>query len=336
MRLRRGYGGGGGIISPRGGLTVARLDGLAMACAQARFDANETVFFARQLEFIKTTIFRRLYAERSAFRMFPLSTDGGPGAGSITYRSTDRVGQAKIIAHYGRDLPRVDVTGRETTQPVRSIGASYGWSIQDVRAAAFAGRNLTGEKADAAVEAHNDETNRIAWAGDAEFGLPGLKTTTGIPTDTLPADGTAGSTKLSAKSADNVIRDVNSPITEMLRVTRGIHAPNVVAFPAYVMADLNSRPRANVSDTSILSYLRQSWPQISFETSEDLTDFGGAGIDAMMVYRRDPQVLQLGVPSPYEELPVQVHGLEFEIPTHSRVAGLFVYRPQAIRIRLGV
>ena len=104
-----------------------------------RHDGDETAFFNRQLEFIKAKTFDILFPELKARSVLPVDFSAGPGAESITYRQFDQAGIAKIIANYAQDLPRADISGKEFTAKVRSLGASYGWTLQEIRAAKMAG-----------------------------------------------------------------------------------------------------------------------------------------------------------------------------------------------------
>ena len=126
-------------------------------------DANESIFFARELEYIKKRTYDIRYPEYKATAMIPVSGEAGPGATSITYQSFDRVGIMKIIANYADDLPRSDVFGVEYSVPVKSLGGSYGYSIQEIRSAAMAGKPLTARKANATRQSYEQKVNQIGF-----------------------------------------------------------------------------------------------------------------------------------------------------------------------------
>ena len=123
---------------------------MAETIRSVNLDADQTMFFQRELEHIKSRTYDIRYAELKARSLIPVSGEAGPGAESITYYQYDMVGVAKIIANYATDLPRADVRGKKFTSPVESLGASYGYSVQDIRAAAKAGKPLEQRKANAA------------------------------------------------------------------------------------------------------------------------------------------------------------------------------------------
>ena len=109
-----------------------------------RFDGMDdaVVFFARELDHIKAETYDTEYPEFNATRIFPVSSSVDPGAEEITYYSYDKTGFAQVIADYSDDLPRADVSGKPFTAKIRGVGASYAYSVQDMRASRFAGKSL--------------------------------------------------------------------------------------------------------------------------------------------------------------------------------------------------
>jgi hypothetical protein len=99
-------------------------------------DSDETFFFQRELEHVKAQVFEKDYPALKGLMLIPQSSEAGEGAESIVYREFDRTGIAKVIANYADDIPRADVTGKENISPVRTVASSFGYSVQDIRAAA--------------------------------------------------------------------------------------------------------------------------------------------------------------------------------------------------------
>ena len=137
-------------------------------------DADESIFFARQLEFVKAKTFDVRYAALKARTLIPVTNAAGPGAATITYEQHDQVGIAKIIASYGDDLPRADIKGREFTGRVRSLADAYGYNLQEIREAQMAGKPLQQRKADSARRAVLQLENTIGFFGNTEHSLVGF------------------------------------------------------------------------------------------------------------------------------------------------------------------
>lgn len=115
---------------------------------QLRFDSVEsaTVFFARELDQVKTKTYDKQYPELSALSYFPITSEVNEGAETTTYYSYDITGMAAIINNYATDLPRVDVQGESHTASIKSVGDSYGYNVQEMRASRMAGKSLDARK----------------------------------------------------------------------------------------------------------------------------------------------------------------------------------------------
>jgi hypothetical protein len=293
-----------------------------------RLDANESVFFARQLEYVKSKTYDIKYPAMNALALFPVSTEAGAGAKSITYRQYDMVGMAKVIANYATDLPRADVKAKEFTSPVRGIGNSYGYDVQEIRYAQMAGTPLETRKAAAARKANDEKTNQLAWYGDADHGLPGFFTNPNLPGYTVTADGTGSSKLWSAKTAAQIIRDVNGIINAVTTQSKGIHKANEVWLPIAQYALIQSMPRADGTDQTVLKFLQENHPGVTFKQVLELDNALSSGtLDTMIAIENSADNLTLEIPMPFMQHAPQQEGLAFEVPCESRFAGVLIYYP---------
>src|SRR5215469_7359553 len=108
---------------------AAQLAGLLAQDPTFRMDSAEdaALFFARELDYIKSEAYNVKYPRLNGLEMFPKSYTVNEGAESITYYGFDRIGKAAMIHDYATDLPRVVVLGTPTTVPIKHLGASYGY-----------------------------------------------------------------------------------------------------------------------------------------------------------------------------------------------------------------
>lgn len=301
-----------------------------------RLDANEGIFFARQLEAIRAQTYDVKRVNLNALTLMPVDTSIPEGATTITYRQFDTVGMAKVIANYSNDLPRADVAGKEFTSPIRSLGIAYGYNTQEIRSAMFAGVPLTARKAAAAARAHAEKINQLAFGGDADHGLPGLLTNTNIPEVTLLADGTGSSKTFASKTADKIVRDVNSLINKVITQSKGVHRVTDVWMPVEQYALIATTQNSAASDTTILSFLQSVHPGVTFRQVVELDGAGAAGADRMYALENSAEVYQLNIPMLMRTYSPQQQGLEFLIPMESRFGGLTVEYPLAMSFCDGV
>ena len=236
-------------------------------------DANENIFFARQLEYIMAQTYDVVYPEYKAMRLFPVSTEAGAGAESITYRQFDRVGMMKVISNYSDGLPRVNVKAKEFTTPVRPLGSSYGYNIDEVRAARFANKPLEMLEAEAARQAYEQAVNQIAF-----FAYPDDKTWGGLTGLLYQPNVTVGSAAVGAwlggsTTPDQIIADMNKAVSDMIKLTKGVEMPDTILLPLAQWAYIFSTPRSINSDTTIGDYfLKNSVSVRNVEALNELQD----------------------------------------------------------------
>ena len=311
------------------------------------FDSAEdaSVFFARELDYVKSQSYDVEYPELTALSLFPMSSEVDPGAETVTYYSYDKVGLAKIISNYATDLPRADVKGKPTTAIIKSLGASYGYSIQEMRASAMAGKSLDTRKAESARYQIDYLNNKIAWCGDEETGLRGvLSKDTDVPLYVL-ANGAKGSTKWSEKTEDEILADINGMLKQMARTTKKVEKADTLGLPSESYLELQGR-RIEGTDTTVLSYIQKnlkdikeivSCPELdpdSVDTNPYAKETDGQGV--MLLFKNDARKLTLENPLPFMQYPVQTEGLEMVVPCEARTAGVLIYYPMSLLIGVGV
>ena len=154
-----------------------------------RFDAQETLHIARQLEFVKSQTYDVVYPEFKARSFIPTSNEAPPGAESIVARHYDIAGMAKLIANYADDLPSVNASVTESSRTVKGIGTSFGYSIQDLRRAAMAGSQLDSRLAMAARHFVEQKIDEYAFTGEASVAITGFADDANVTLQTLPVSG---------------------------------------------------------------------------------------------------------------------------------------------------
>ena len=329
-----------GTITTADNVTLAMDAGVLMAMNTGFVDADGAFFFQRQLEHIKAKSYDVRYANLKARSLFPVSNEGGHGITTITYRTYDQSGSAKIINAYADDLPRADVAGKETIIPVRSVGTSYGYNIDEIQSSQLTGAGLDQRRANAASRSVEQTVNDVAFYGDDDSGLPGLFNNPNIPTGNVVDPG-AGSEWVN-KQPDEILFDINDIFADVFETTMMVESANTLLLPPAQWSYIMSTPRSEMSETTIGMYIVQNSPYLnSLEDIIPLNECSAAHNptlteDAMVVYDRDPDKLQLEIPVELEMLPVQQKNLEFIVPGRARLAGLNIYYPLSLSIATGI
>jgi hypothetical protein len=304
-----------------------------------RLDAGESVFFKRELEYVKSRTYDARYKQLKGLILIPLSTEANAGATEITFRRFKGVGFAKIISDYAKDFPRVDVYGEEETCKIKGIGASYGYNIKEIRSSQMTGKRLDQRRAATARRAVDEKLNTISLTGDSKYNLQGFINYPGITEYTVIADGgDGGDSKLWAnKTPDQIVRDVTGFVDAIMVPTSGREIPDTLLLPLTNYNLIATTRMGDGSDKTILKYILETSPAIkNIDWLIELAGAGANGTNRMMAYTRDEEHLTFEMPQAFEQFEAQQDGMAFTIPCHAETAGVIVYYPLSVAYGDGI
>lgn len=298
-----------------------------------KLDANETLFLERQLESIEATVFETKQKELKYRQFIPVSNRDNPGAESITYRLLTKVGMARVIASGSDDLPSADAFVQEYSARVKSLGTSFRFSTQELRAATMNNTSLENTKGAAARKGVHEKESAVAWNGDTQHGLIGLLNHPNITELVAPA-GASTTTPWSTKTPDEIIADISAMVSKVRTQSKGVHEADTLLLPIAQYDIIATRPRSSTSDTTILDWVRNNsamglttidWLPIELENA-----FTGGTKDGAICYEKNAEVLELRIPMEMMIHPAQPKGLNFVFPVESRIGGVVVRFPLGI------
>lgn len=308
----------------------------AEAQLRQRFDAAETAFFARELEQIAAKTYDIKYAELKSLRFLPVDTAIDPGVEQFTYRQFELYGTAKIVADYANDFPNANAVGREFIAKVKSLGAGYSYSIQEMRAAAFAQRPLDQLKASAARKAIMQLHDSIARDGDSANGLTGFLGLSNTTTFAVP-NGAAGTATWATKTPDEIVADLNGIANGIVSSTKEIEVPDTILLPISQFTYISSRRMGDGDSTTILKHFLTSNPYIkTVESWYALTGAGSGGADRMVCYRKDPDAISYKAPVVFEQFAPELEGMAYKIACHGRSGGVICPYPLSVSYGDGI
>ena len=324
------------------------------AVSGQRFDAATTAFFLRDLTEVMGRTFDVKYPDLKARQILPVFTGVDPGAEGYVWRQYDRVGAAKVVDSYGADLPESEVIANEFQSRCLSIGASYSYSIQDLRKARMAGIPLETRKALSARRSMEQAIEQIAFFGLAQvpgtgasqamqfvpasqntndpMAMYGFTNFPGLTVSTTTNNWTSASTSVST-----IVSDFNQMFLTVIQNSKGVHTPDTVVLPLSIWSQLSTTARSTTfTDDSVLQYLQKENPWLKAVYWSTMLETAGLKQDGstpgprIMLLERNEENLQLVIPQEFEQLPPQMVNLMFKIPCHMRIGGLRVSYPKSI------
>ena len=285
------------------------------------------LFLERQLEYIRPQVFETEYADIKYPTILPVTSEAGPGAQTFTYRIMDATGDFKLISDAADDLPRADVSQTEKSISIRSFGGSFGYTVQELRAAQMANIALEQRRAAAVRRAYEEKVEQVALFGEASVGLAGFFNNATV--DVVAADkwfSTSGTT------SQEMLELLNQGVSSIINGSNMKEQPDTILMAWADYNIVSTQRNSDSSDVTVLEYFLRTNPFIRNVEPINQLDAtkGSLSKNRMVVYKRDPGKVQLHIPQPLELFPPQQRGLEFIVPAHARVGGVALYYPKSV------
>jgi len=283
------------------------------------------LFLERQLEFIRPQVFEVQYADIKYPTVLPVTSEAGPGAQTFTFRIMDSTGEFRLIADAADDLPRADISQTEKSINIRSFGGSFGYTVQELRAAQMANIALEQRRAAAVRRAYEEKVESLAFFGESTVGLSGFFNNSTV--DVVAAD-----KWFSNATAAEMLELLNYGVSAIINASKMKEQPDTILMAYEDYNKVSTTRNSDSSDVTVLEYFLRTNPYIrNVEPINSLdADNSVLNTNRMVVYKRDPEKVQLHIPQPLELFPPQQRGLEFIVPAHARVGGVALYYPKSV------
>lgn len=307
-------------------------------------DAQQALgFLTQQAAYIEAQVYETQYPEVQYPNLIPVDETAPEWVKSISFFSVDKVGVADWFDATATDIPLADIERSQFEQGVEMAAVGYRYNMQEIAIALQVGINLDTSRAAAALRAYEEFVERVAFTGDTSKNWLGLTGQSSVTRVTAAADGTGSSSLWSAKTDDQVARDINDNLTAVYTTSLQIEVADTILLPITRFTSLATRRLANLNIT-LLQYILQSNAYtaltnrpLTIRAIRGLDTAGQGGTARMIVYRRDPNVLKMHLPMRHRFLPVwQRAPLVFDVPGIFRLGGVEVRRPVAMRYVDGV
>ena len=288
------------------------------------------LFLERQLEYIRPQVFEVEYADIKYPTILPVTSEAGPGAQQFTYRIMDATGDFKLISDAADDLPRADVSQTEKSINIRSFGGSFGYTVQELRAAQMANVALEQRRATAVRRAYEEKVESVALFGESSVGLTGFFNNANV--DVVAADKWFTGATATGTTAPDMLALLNQGVTSIINGSNMKEQPDTILMAWSDYSVVSTTRNSDSSDVTVLEYFLRTNPFIrNVEPINQLdTSKSSLSKNRMVIYKRDPGKVQLHIPQPLELFPPQQRGLEFIVPAHARVGGVALYYPKSV------
>jgi hypothetical protein len=303
-------------------------------------------FVVQQAQYIEPQVYEVAYPEIQYPNLVPIDSSGNEWMKSIAFLSLDKVGQANWFNHLAADVPFADVMLNKFEQGIEMAAIGYYWTLEETgQEAMISGPtiNRVMERAKAARRASEEMIDRIAFFGDTTKGWTGLTNDPNVTITGAPADGTGSSALWSTKTANQMARDINLILSGVYTASLTTEIADTLLLPPDRFTALAQSLVTNTAVTGLNlvqqgnAYTALSGNPLMIRTVRGLETAGAGGVARAIAYRRDPQILKLHLPMPFNfRSPMQVTALRFDVPGIFRTGGVEVRRPKSMQYLDGI
>ncbi len=305
--------------------------------AGERFDADESAVLARELESIEREVTKTIYPELRGLQYVPMIPGIDPGSATYTWRRSDMVGKAKVMANRGDDIPRVDVSIGENYTPIRTVAQMYDYTTDELRAFALAksrGSNLQLDtaRAEAARLLIARELDEIVSIGIASIaGITGFINNGDVGI-------IAATAAWSTLTPQGILADLQRMERQVFTQSKEVLPADTIYLPLAQYALVAQTPLGVNNDKTVLDFfLKNSMTIKAVMPWYRLTNAAvGSVTDRAVAARRDPAVAGAVVPLLFLAQPPQARGLGFDIPCEAKCGGTVVKQPLGMTYMDGV
>lgn len=304
-------------------------------------DADQTIFFARELELIDRTMYEVKYPDLEAEMLLPNRKSVPLGVDTYTWRLFDGKGEAQPSSSSEDAVPMTDVSGSEQSDKLQSFALGYGWTLDELDAARYAGMPLDTMRADRCRRKLAEQLNKMALLGYSPRGIKGLFNLANTLTYTVPTTGTGSSKKWADKTGAQILLDLFSMVdgipNSTIDIEGGANKPMRMLMPkSYrrLLSTIFYTVSGVVTAQTILEAFQRQRPNVEIVGANYIDTAGALSPSSTQTAARivvyDPSMVTWLTCLPFQQMPVEQKGFRFAIPCRSRGGGCITQFPKSL------
>jgi hypothetical protein len=302
-----------------------------MNLSHLRLDSADSIFLERQLQFMESSAYSILRPELKARTIIPVRTDADPAAEKIFYRMRDKVGEAKVIVNYGDDFPRVNMSQKEYSQPIVTLGDSFEVSVWDLRRAQKEGMNLDSDLAVVARDVALNLEDKLAAFGDSAYGFEGFVNHSAVTATNAALNAGATSREWANKTVEEILKDLNAPVAAIRNATNGVEAPTDYLLDEESYTLIAQKHMSVDNSATVLQFFLGTNPWVKSITPwYHLKSAGASSTRRLLAYKKDPSKVTLWIPQDFQLDPEQRRNQAIIVNGSSRFGGVTLRYPKSM------
>jgi len=282
-------------------------------------------FLVSQLAYTEAGVYSRQYTPMQYERLVPISSEAGEWAETVRYQTYDSVARGRRASSKSDDINLVDITVAERSMDIAPGDIGYHFTQQELIQSAYLKRPLPQGRMEAAMDGYRRHMNDVALNGEGSD-LKGLFQHPSISKGNVPS----GKTWATATPAQ-ILGDLNAGLYQVFNSSANNDVPNTIVLPPAAYALINSTPRSDNSDMTILEYFKANNLYKDYIGGE-ITVLPGFGLQTAgtskgtraLFYTNSAERLVMHIPVTLRFLAPQLRGRGVFVPGDYRYSGVEV------------
>ena len=299
-------------------------------------DNSALAQFRSQITRLETEAMDEAFDDIQYSQLIPVNTSGPEWIKGITYRSLDKIGEAKWINGGAQDVPNADILSAEVNTSVELAAIGYSYTLEEVSQSVLHNFPLESARISAARRAAEEFIDNVALNGDPDKGMDGLYNSSAVTPFAAAQSFETATLEQALTMVNNGLIGVGGdqarsrfPRDTMLLATTSLSALANKIVPDTAETFLNYIKKNNI-------YTARTGKDLMVRDVDGLKTIGAGDTKRAVFYRRDPNVLTFHMPMPHKFLPMQQVIMEFKVPGIFRIGGTEIRRPDAVGYQDGV
>lgn len=285
-----------------------------MSPRQPFADAQSALgFVVEQGRTIETRVYQLRYPTYDYASDVPVVTEGAEWATGTIFYSEDTTGVMKWVAGSSNDIPYNEVVRAKYGRDFHMAASGWEWNLEEINQAALYGVPLNDRKATGTRKTGDQFLYNLAISGSTEKNMAGLINSAEVARTTVAADGTGSSTLWANKTAAQRRRDMNDMFSSIRTATGEVEWGDSLRLPPNQFRQI-ATAGTGVGDGTLTEleffrrnniYTAETQQPLDIRPMRSLAGAGLGGLNRMMAYRRDREVVRFHLPMPYKVLPAR-------------------------------
>lgn len=259
----------------------------------------------------------------------PIVTEGNEWGFGTIFFSMDTVGKANWVSGHASDIPFAEALRTKFNRTFYMFASGYEWDLEEINQAMMLGRDISADKGIGARRAMDQFQYNVGILGSTEKNYAGLINSSEVSRVTI-AVGASTSTLWSTKTAAERYADMNALLSSVNVNTGEVEYADTLRLTPAAFRLLASTGTGLADGTlTQLEFFRKNnvytattGQALDILPLRSLTGAGLGGLDRMMVFRKDQEVVRFHLPMPSRMLPPRQKSiLGYEVGMICRTGG---------------